>query len=286
MISTDTVSLSYGMEKQTDAAGSANKAHPLGTRGVLPDGRVFRYSENSATALEAGRLCQAAGTFQSGSFDKDVAVESTFGGAGFNAIGDQDIALVTSDLTLDTVLPADFYADGWLYINDGPGRGHVHRISSHTSQSSDPSTVLRIRLAGDDALASTVADGLTTSSVTGLIASPYYQPVPTDLDTTLTQIVGVTPTAIPASEYFWLQTWGVAAVHVSTDDAGVVPVVGRTVVAQITTSDLAGSVAGVTTLQTSDDSGIPELDLPVVGVSMVIAPVATQFGAIFLTISA
>ena len=50
MISTDTVSLSYGMEKQTDAAGSANKAHPLGTRGVLPDGRVFRYSENSATA--------------------------------------------------------------------------------------------------------------------------------------------------------------------------------------------------------------------------------------------
>jgi len=284
VISTDTVSLSYGMEKQTDASGAANKVHPLGTRGVLPDGRVFRYCENSGAAKEAGRLLQAAATLQSGNFDMDVAVESTFGGAGFNAIGDQDIALVTSDLTLDTVLPADFYADGWLYINDGPGEGQVHRISSHTSQDSDASTVLRIHLAGDDALASTA---LTTASLTGLIASPYYQPVETDLDTTLTQIIGVTPTAIAASVYFWVQTWGPAAVWITTDSAGAVPVVGRTVVAQVTTSDEVGSVTGVTTLQTSDDTvGVPEPDLPVIGTAMVVAAVDSDYGMIYLTISA
>jgi hypothetical protein len=285
MISTDTVSLSYGMEKKT----TTSKVHPLGTRGVLPDGRVFRYSFNGATAYEAGRLMQAAATLQSGNFDMDIAVESTFGGSGFNSIGDQDIALVTSDLTLDTVLPADFYVDGWLYVNDGPGEGHVHRISSHTSQDSDASTVLRIHLAGDDALVSTA---LTTASLVGLIASPYYFPVLTDLDTTLTQVVGVTPTSIAASVYYWVQTWGPAAVWIATDSAGAIPVVGRTVVVQVTTSDAtigreAGSVTGVTTLQTSDNTvGVPEANLPVIGTAMVIAAVDSDYGMIYLTISA
>ena len=279
-ISTDTVVLSYGMEKQT----TTTKRHPLGTRGVLPDGRVFRYAENSATAKEAGRLLQAGATFHNGDFDMDIAIESTYPDTDYNALGDLDLAIVTSDLTLDTVLPADFYADGWMYVNDGPGEGHVYRISSHTSQDSDASTALRVHLAGDDALVSTA---LSTASLVGLVASPYYQPVPTDLDTTLTQQVGVTPAAIAASVFFWVQTWGPAAVWITTDVGGAVPVVGRTVVAQVTTSDEAGSVTGVTTLQTSDNTvGVPELNLPVIGQAMVIAAVDSDYGMIFLTISA
>lgn len=280
VISTDTVVLSFGMEK----AATADKRHPLGTRGVLPDGRVFRYAENSAVALEAGRLIQAGATFQGGDFDMDLAIESTFPDTDFNALGDLDLAIVTSDLTLGTVLPADFYASGWMYVNDGPGEGHVYRISSHTSQDSDASTVLRIRLSGNDELVSTA---LTTASLVGLVASPYFRPVPTDLDTTLTQVVGVTPTSIGASLFFWAQTWGAAAVNIRTDSAGAIPVVGRTVVPQVTTSDEAGSVTGVTTLQTSDNTvGIPELNLPVIGVAMLIAAVDSDYGMIFLQISA
>jgi len=278
-ISTDTVSLSYGMEKAT----TTNKRHPLGTRGVLPDGRIFRYAENSATALEAGRLVQSGATFQGGDFDMDLAIESTYPDTDFNALGDLDLTIVTSDLTLGTVLPADFYADGWMYINDGPGEGHIYRISSHTSQDSDASTALRVHLAGDDALVSTA---LTTASLVGLIASKYYQPVPTDLDTTLTVPVGVTPAAIAASVFFWVQTWGLCSVWITTDSAGAVPVVGRTVVPQITTSDEAGSVTGVTTLQTSDNTvGIPELNLPVIGVAAVIAAVDSDYGLVDLRIS-
>ena len=45
-----TVNLSYGMEK----VETSEQKHILGTRGTLPDGRVFYYAENSGTAIDHG----------------------------------------------------------------------------------------------------------------------------------------------------------------------------------------------------------------------------------------
>ena len=42
------INLSYGQEKVETSA----KKQKLGTKGVLPDGRVFFYAQNSSTAID------------------------------------------------------------------------------------------------------------------------------------------------------------------------------------------------------------------------------------------
>ena len=180
---------------------------------------------------------------------------------------------------MTSALSADEYADGWLHINDGPGEGHIYAISSHPTMTTVNSTVLIVTLGYDDEVAST---NLTTASLVGLIASPYNAPVVIDLDTTLTQIVGVSPAAIPASEYFWAQTWGASSVL--TYDDPVVPTVGKVVVPMISTSDLSGGISGPSTLFSSD-AAEPDCDLPSIGIAMSVASVTTDFQAVWLTIA-
>lgn len=266
--------LSYGDEKKT----YSTKGHPLGTRGVLPDGRVFRFSLNGGTAREAGLLMQAGVQPFDGEWDMDVAVESTHS-AGSPNIGSKDIPLLATG-TLTSALLVDHYQDGLMYVNDGPGEGHVYHVSSHPALSSDGgSTVLVVHLGGDDEIVSTA---LSTLSLVGLIVNEYSLPVPTDIDTTLTRVLGVMPAAVAADQYFWLQTYGPAAVSIADNPA--VPVVGRNVVPNISTSDEAGSVVSESTAFTSD-ANEPDRDVPVIGYAMGVAAAATDKGLIFLTIS-
>jgi hypothetical protein len=268
-INDSTVHLQYGMEKLTPTT----TPFKLGQRGSLPDGRVFRLAR-AGQALAAGQVCQAAVQPNDGEWDMDIPISTDLA-----AVGARDIPVDQSGATLTSALAADAYKDGWLYVNDGPGQGHVYRVSSHPSMTTVNATALTVRLAYDDVIQST---GLTTVSLVGLVQNSYNSVVPTDLDTTLTQILGVSVADAASSDYTWLQTWGPASVL--TADNPAVPTVGRSVVPNITTSDEAGSVAGVSTAFTSDAQE-PDRDTPTIGYGMAIASVAIDYGLVFLTIA-
>ncbi len=270
---TSTVELSYGMEKAVSAL--ALKAHPYGTRGVLPDGRVFKYSFSDG-ALEAGWIMQAGAQPTAdaiGEYDMDVPISSDG-----NAIGDRQIR-VDFSTGVSTIVPADEWGDGILYVNDGPGEGHVYRISSHSSGSSDLATVLLMTLADDDTIRSTA---LTTLSLIGLIKNQYKDVVVVD-DDAFTNVVGATPVAVPDDRNFWLQTWGPCALKITAKL--VVPLLGKAVQPNITTSDILGSVAGYDTVNSTDTAAEPLNDAPIIGFSMAVAAVDTDFGMVFLQIA-
>ena len=269
-INSHDVALSYGMEKVT----STSKTHKYGTVGHLPDGRAFRYSFADG-AVDAGVVMQAAAQPHSGELDMDLPISSAL-----NAIGDRQISV---DLTtgLSTIMVPDEFADGLLYINNGPGEGHVYRISSHSSLSSDHTTAFLVALAFDDVIQST---GLSTLSLLGLIKNQYKDVVAIDNPTvTFTNVVGATPTAVGDNENFWLQTWGAAALKITAKL--LVPILGSAVQPNITTSDLAGSVTGYDTVNSTDTAAEPLGGTPIIGYSMAVAAVDADFGLVFLQIA-
>lgn len=273
------VALSYGDEHRT----TSNRRHALGIRGELPDGRVFRYARNSAVALEAGRIVQSRADPFAAELNMDVAVESTFPGGG-STLGSRLVPLITP-ATLDTILPSDFFTDGYMYINDGPGEGHIYHISSHSSLSSDfVSSVLIIALDYDGEIVST---NLSTQSLVGLVPNEYGAVVVTDTDVTLTHVLGVTPAAIAASEFFWLQTWGNAAVLLFDTGSGVA-VVGKLLSVGLTSSsDNVGSFEPMTSIALTSgiDTSTPDRDTVVIGVAIEIAAVTSDFQLVSLMIN-
>ena len=266
---TTTVELSYGMEKVT----STIKTHRYGTRGVTPDGRVFRYALTNG-AFTAGRVMQAAVQPGDGIFDMDVPIAS----AG-NAVGDGFITPDFSD-AIATFITVDDFQDGLAYVNDGPGEGHVYFLSSHTSETSDFATGKQFSLSDDDQIRSTA---LTTVSLIGLIKNQYKDVVGIDLDVTYTHPVGVNPADLDDNVNFWLQTWGPAAVL--TADNAVVPTLGGMVQPQLTTSDIVGAVAGLSTAVSSETVIEQSPEVPIIGYSMSVAAVDTDYGLIFLQIA-
>lgn len=213
------VGLKYGMEKDT----TTGKKHVLGTRGVLPDGRVFRYAVNGAAEIEAANLCQAA-----------VEPSASTHTNALNIIGGATSGQTTITVVGVTIAAADFYAAGYLVIEVSPGQG-MYRIKSHDAITS-AATGFGVTLEEDDQLTEALTSGTTK---VGLRRNPYSSVI--IAPTTATHIaVGVTPVTVPASEYFWLQTWGPCAVNADT-----APVVGQTM---IWPGASAGSVHAVTTV--------------------------------------
>lgn len=268
------VTLPYGNEKLTSVA--TTKHYPYGTRAVLPDGRAFRYAKAGATELAAGRVCQAAVQPAAGEWDMDVPISSAAYGV---SIGDPDISV---DLTtaLSTVMPVDEFMDGILHVNDGPGEGHVYRIASHLALTSDFATAFLVRLADNDKIRSTA---LTTNSLIGLVKNQYKDVVGIDLDVTFTNVVGVTPVQVPTTYNFWLQTFGYASVLVA--DNAVVPTLGGLVQPQLTTSDIVGAISGLSTFVSSEDVIEPSPEVQIIGQSIAVASVDTDYGLVFLTIA-
>ena len=236
---------SFGQEKVTTTA----KKFTLGTRMVLPDGRAFRYA-SAGEAIGAGTLCmQAAGV---ANHDMDLVVAASV------AVGATTVT-ATLGATLATV---NQYADGYLYINDGPGEGHIYRIKSHAAVASAGVITLK--------LAEPVAEALTvTTSLCGLMANPYTAVELWDVDDIDGPPVGVAAAEIASGSYGWLQTWGYAAVLAGA----VVPVLGDPVMPADTAAD---------------DGHVEVLDIatvaPTVGLAALIAPVDTDYGVILLTI--
>ena len=169
-------------------ATETSPSHQLGSIGVTPDGRRFRYARvDASTALVAGNLLQSKAENTS---DQALAVAAA-------AIGATSI-VTTSTVTVD----ANEYADGYVVVTVTPGLGHTYRIKSHAASSAAALTIQ---------LYDPIEVALTTDSRIDLIANPYNRVIQNP--TTATSCpVGVAVIAAGVDTYTWIQTHGIADV--------------------------------------------------------------------------
>jgi len=238
----------FGDEKVT----GSTKLHRFATRMVLPDGRIYKYGLANG-AIAAGAICQASATI--GADDMDVPLASQA------SVGDKTISV-----TAQGTIAEDAYAEGYIYINDSDGEGHIYTVRSNAAGTSSNTMVVTLE-DGDTVAVATNSTAATT--LCGLSFNAYKDFIiyPT---TTSGHAVGVTTTSVGDNEYAWLQTWGPAAVLC---DVAFVP--GN----HVRVSDgTAGSGEPL------DRDASNEND-ETIGVAMKIAPVSTDYGLVNLTIS-
>ena len=199
----------FGDEKVTvtpsDTSPTAGDVDPnnglvVGTRMILPDGRVFRYAFSNG-AVGAGKGVQSS--IALANQDTDLVPAAA-------AVGDKSVTL-TFGTSPNTDVTADQYANGYLLVNDVDGEGHVYRIKgkgAHVAADVSASPAVEIFLQDGD----TIATALTTSSEVGLVANPYQDVIITPAGAQTARCVGYTACEVADNTYFWVQTWGEAAV--------------------------------------------------------------------------
>ena len=235
----------YGDEKAT----GTTQLHALSTRMVLPDGRVYYYGQTDG-AQTAGAICQSA--VGVANHDMDLATNTA-------SAGDKSVTVTVGG----TAATEDQYKDGYMYVNDGTGEGHIYKIRQHDAINSSGSG--SINLYDGDA----IATGFAAGTIVGLAKNPYKDFIvyPT---TTTGHAVGVAATDFDDDDYGWLQTWGPAAVL-----CDVAFVIGN----HVRVSDnTAGSGEPL------DRDGSAE-DEVTIGIASLIAPVTTDYGYVNLTIN-
>ena len=256
------MSLPYGTiigDPGDEKVTGTTKLHPYGTRMVIGGDRVFKYGGiSSAGAVGAGNIVQSAVGIAG--HDMDLVITANVD------VGGKSITVTTTA----TDAAKDLYADGYVYINDGAGEGHMYKILSHAAHDYSADADLTLNFHDGD----TVAEAITTSSLAGLLQNPYSNMVISTAGAhgARTGIVtGVCATEMSASYYGWFQTWGLAAVLCDTTAF----VVGN----HVRTSDnQAGAVEPL------DRDGTNE-NWEAIGVAGLIAPVDSDYGIVDLRIS-
>ena len=174
---------------------------PLGTRMHVDGGRIFRYSKAGSTAIATGRVCQS--TRQEETL-KNLHVSA------LTAAGAQTLDL---EYNRNTNLDLGALAEGLAFVNNGLGEGTIYHINSNhkfftpeiPTNANKLTGTLTVVLERDTAV---IHD--TTTRVT--IIKNIYDGV-TQSDAPQTEaVVGSTPVAVAANNYFWLQTGGPAVV--------------------------------------------------------------------------
>ena len=242
------VNLAYGMEKRE----TSDQRHKLGTRATTADGRVFYYAEASNTAIARGGNV-VNGIAAVAAHDMDLVSAAASAGA------------TSFTTTTSLTVTKDQYKDAYVYFNDGPAEGEIYRIKSNTAVSS--AAGLSITIDEPDGLVT----ALTTSSLFGVMYSPYKDIHIVDGNgTPTTGVVGVTTAPVTADYFCWVQTAGPAAVLMGAQ----VGIVGDGIA--ISQQDEDGTVERT---DYSDES-----DLVNLGHSMGIAAVATDYQWVMLNI--
>jgi len=169
-------------------AKSSVQLEALGTLRVLDDGRAFAYARAGAVDLAAGKVTQTA--IPSATSTDEVVAASA-------AVGDMSISV-----TFGGAVTADFYKDGYLWVNDDTGEGHVYRVRGHAAGT----TAVIVNLKDPVRVAITAGAGTVS-----LIQNP--QDLVIVYPTTGTGApAGIPPIPVTANYYFWNQVKGPAAV--------------------------------------------------------------------------
>ena len=252
------VGLEIGQEKVSYAANQGGRV--LGTKGVTPDGRVFRWALNAAVALEAGKLVATAAEISSSVHVNGLTVVNT------TVTGVTTITV----LMATTPLTANLYADGDLVVDTSPGQA-MYRIKSHPA--GDSATNVQFQLYESDEIKDAMTSGTT---LVGFRRNPYTSVIVSP--TTQTgRPIGITPISVAASRYFWLQTWGVCLAN--ADQA---PVAGKRMIASL----LSAGNLDISSTSSADTTGANEnSSLPTIGWVQTAGAGVDKYHRIFLTIS-
>ena len=175
---------------------STDQPHAFGTRMHVPDGRVFRTAQADSTALVAGRTAQMS--------RPDVALRDK-GLAQQTDPRPNVVQVAVNVINSDQSLPIGRYNEGLLYVVSGGGIGRVYRISTSEAGDND-NNELKVVL---DA-ARLVGRNNSTTRVT--LLRNKFKDLAIAESPPSAAVVGVTPAAVAAGRYYWLQTHGAAAV--------------------------------------------------------------------------
>jgi hypothetical protein len=201
---------------------------PLGAIAESRDGRKWVYCQNGAVALTVARLVQ---TPTQDAQQVTSTIQTSYGAsAGAKYV---DVVATTGNAIADSDL-----IDGWLVVSDGSATamGHMYKIKDNKQVVSGTDTLIRVWIADQGGLRTAIA---ATDDCCFL--EERHKGVLVTTDTPVGNIIGVSPTAVTASYYFWAQFWGPAPVIV--DDADTI-VVGDGVMASVDTDTASeGAVA-------------------------------------------
>jgi len=268
----ETVVLNYGEVKSESSIQRA----PLGTRGVLPDGRVFRYAKAGA-AIKIGWAIQGDSAYNV----SDLWSLSSSGnlplGAGTTHTSTWSYIEVETSWIVDaTAMAADLFAEGYLFVGscaDGvfttsTGTGQIVRIKDHLGMTASSTEHTKFNLEDGEHL---VEDVSTDHSV-GVMMNPYKNVINVAQAAAPTAgVLGVALTNITSGYYFWCQTWGPAVMH-----CGEAITIGMTVNMSTDAGD-----TGVTEHIFSSEAGA---DSNVLGYAMLPA-LASQYVMVMLQLS-
>ncbi|MCE5336820.1 MAG: hypothetical protein LLG06_19760 [Desulfobacteraceae bacterium] len=172
---------------------SATQKEELDTIMELNDGtgRVFAYALAGATDLAVGKVTQTA-------VATDNAHNEALSSTQSAAIGDTSLTM-----TFGGAVTASFFKDGYLWVNDATGEGHMYRVKDHPAGTADVKVDLKdpIRVA---LVASTSEVSLLQNRQALVVIA---------VAATLTGCpIGVPPIPVTAGYYFWNQVKGPTAV--------------------------------------------------------------------------
>lgn len=191
----------FGDEKITSTAKI--NGMPLGIRMVLPDGREFVHARAGGTALEVGKLYQAATAtiaLTDTAYAKSLVPTSTI------AVNATTI-IFTNGAT--TAVTKDMFADGYLTTAStiGTGIGYVYKVKANNSAAAGATTT--VTLYETDPVLVALAAGTTTL---GISENKNAAIILSAANTIGAPLIGVPCNSAAASSYAWLQTKGPAAV--------------------------------------------------------------------------
>ena len=210
------VSIPYGQDKVRSTSAVDRK---LGTMGMTPDGRLFRWCFSNG-AVTAGKLL-ATPIFDV-NHDMDLSPQTAF------VVGDRSVSLTVGRAQIEV----DDFEDGFVSVNDGtPGEGHMYAIKTHP--------LILTGATGVFTLWEQVRVALATTGQVALIPN-HFKHVVINPATQTQRVIGATPTDISDNEYFWAQVRGPASILVGTTTDNME--IGRMVVPAVAVD---GSIEGM-----------------------------------------
>uniref|UniRef100_A0A6M3L3Y1 Uncharacterized protein n=1 Tax=viral metagenome TaxID=1070528 RepID=A0A6M3L3Y1_9ZZZZ len=218
------------------------KGSSLGDMRFEQCGKAYRFARAGAADIPAGRF--VVGVTNQAAHQNEAILAAV-------PVGTYALSVT---VTAGTAIVANELENGEFLINDGAGEGHSYEIDSNTAISAS-GTVVYLTLKRPIKVA------LDTTSEFTLVRNPMYGLVQSATQTL--PLGGITPIAVTANYYFWVQTKGMAPGYCTTT----VPVIGQEFAQE--------GVAGGITVSTSSDT-IPDLG------QCLIAAAATEYSALWL----
>lgn len=225
----------------------------LGMRLVVGD-RVFRYAL-AAGAVNAGNWCENQQVLAESLFVNAGTFVSPTSNAQAATAGNKTISIVAA-----TTYAANLLAESNLIVQSGTAAntGQVFRIKSHPVAISGATLVLSLY---DE------INHVIQTADTWTIQMNQYNAIKQGTTGATTVAVGVAPLIVASGDYFWMQTWGPAAVKNAVATRGV------SVVADVT-GQVIISVSATTA----------GANAQILGYAMQ-TMTASQYGGVFLTIN-